>query len=161
MCARLEAFMAKWPLLVVLTTALALGGCASATDDSADDAASETDQMLKAGRKLSEGQVADALRTAGFDEDEVPRMVCTAKYESDFYERASNSHNRNGTIDRGLFQINSVHLGRAGCPRTGEGLYTASANAKCALVIWRSQGNNAWYGYKKHRAECDSYVVDE
>jgi hypothetical protein len=86
-------------------------------------------------------------------------MVCTAKYESSFYERAS-SRNRNGSIDRGLLQINSIHLGSAGCPsRANAGkLYTASVNARCALRIYRSQAG-AWYGYKAHQRECDNYRI--
>ena len=152
--------MVKVHLVAVVFAAVAIGGCAG-SDGADEEAVAGTDEMLRAGRKLPESEVADTLREAGFAEEEVPRMVCTAKYESDFYERASNSHNRNGTVDRGLFQINSVHLGRAGCPRTGEALYNAKTNAKCALSIWKSQTNNAWYGYKKHRAECDAYVVEE
>ena len=86
-------------------------------------------------------------------------MVCTAKYESSFYERASNK-NRNGSVDRGLFQINSIHLGSMrGCPSRGNAaaLWDASTNAKCALAIFNAQGNRAWYGYRKHKTECDNY----
>jgi hypothetical protein len=155
--------MVKVQVVAALVAALAIAGCAG-SDGSVDDGSGSTadsTEALRAGRKLSEAEVADALRQAGFAEEDVPAMVCTAKYESSFYERAMNNHNRNGSIDRGLFQINSVHLGRRGCPKTGEGLYSAAANAKCALVIYNEQSNTAWYGYKKHRAECDSYVVEE
>jgi len=86
-------------------------------------------------------------------------MVCTAKYESSFYERASNK-NRNGSTDRGLFQINSIHVGGTrGCPSSSDALWSAATNAKCALAIYKLQGINAWYGYRKHKAECDSYTI--
>lgn len=84
-------------------------------------------------------------------------MVCTAKYESSFYERASNK-NKNGTTDRGLFQINSIHIGRTrGCPSSADGLWNPTTNAKCALSIYNSQGISAWYAYRKHKSECDRY----
>jgi hypothetical protein len=88
-------------------------------------------------------------------------MVCTAKYESSFYERASN-RNTNGSVDRGLFQINSVHLGGTrGCPSraNANALWEPTTNAKCALAIFELQGNRAWYGYRKHKTECDGYAA--
>ena len=83
-------------------------------------------------------------------------MLCTIKYESNFYERASN-HNKNGSVDYGLFQVNSTHLGDSGCPSSSSSLYNAATNTKCALHIYKSQGINAWYGYQKHRTECNGY----
>ncbi len=134
-------------------------GCSGASaDDGSQDDTSDTQDKLLAGRRIPEEEVALILRGAGFPEDVVPSMVCTAKYESDFYERASN-RNKNGSIDRGLLQVNSEHLGAASCPKTAEGLYDAKTNAKCAHVIWAEQGITAWYGYKKHKRECDAYVV--
>lgn len=152
--------------ILVAITALTVSGCAAddgtADDEDANDpeAVGQVDEQLLAGRRIPPREVAQILRNAGFPAGVVPEMVCTAKYESSFYERASN-RNSNGSIDRGLFQINSIHLGRAGCPSRGNAaaLYTASTNAKCALQIYRSQGLNAWYGYQKHRAECNAYRV--
>jgi len=141
--------------LVMATLAATVGGCAAPTEEEESSTGESQDQLL-AGRRLSESEVASVLRSAGFPESVVPKMVCTAKWESSFYERASNK-NRNGSIDRGLFQINSIHLGRAGCPSSADPLNTASVNAKCAYSVYKSQGANAWYGYKAHRAECDSY----
>jgi lysozyme C len=116
----------------------------------------ESQDRLLAGRRLSEVEAATLNREAGFPEASVGKMVCTIKYESSFYERASNK-NGNGTTDYGLFQINSIHLGRSGCPSSASGLYSAKANTKCALQVYKSQGMNAWYGYRKNRAECDRY----
>ncbi len=150
----------RFTLVTVTVMAFAIGGCAADTQDpNPDDAAEQTGavgEQLLAGRRFSEREVAAFVRRAGFPEYEVGRMVCTAKYESSFYERASN-RNSNGTIDRGLFQINSIWIGAAGCPRTAQGMYDAEANARCAHAVWREQGNNAWYGYQYHRYTCDHF----
>lgn len=135
-------------------TALAATGCAADTGDGEDEPIAESEDRLLAGRRLSTGEIARHLRAAGFPENAVGPMVCTAKYESSYFERASN-RNRNGSTDRGLFQINSIHLGSMrGCPSSGTALWDASTNAKCAYAIWKAQGYNAWYGFRKHATEC-------
>ena len=138
--------------------AAACSGSAPADDPSADDNTSDSQDKLLAGRRLSESEVVSVLRAAGFPEHAIAPMVCTAKYESSFYDHASHK-NRDGSIDRGLFQVNSTHVGDSGCPRTGDGLYDPKTNARCARVIYDDQGLRAWYGYQKHRSECDSYAL--
>lgn len=131
-------------------------GCAA---DTAEEEVGESEDRLLQGRRLSPSEIAGHLRAAGFDESQVGRMVCTAKWESSFYERASN-RNRNGTLDRGLFQINSIHLGSMrGCPSraNADALWNPATNAQCAYSIFKAQGNRAWYGYRKHKTECDGY----
>lgn len=135
-----------------------LVGCAGADDaDEAPDEESSEDLLLS-GRRLSGTEVAAHLRAVGFDQEDVPRMVCTAQYESSFFDRAQNK-NRNGSIDRGLFQINDIHLGIRGCPKTAEPLFDARTNAQCARAVFVKQGPNAWYGYRKHAAECEDYKI--
>lgn len=137
-------------------TALAATGCAADTGDGEDEPIAESEDRLLAGRRLSTGEIARHLRAAGFPENRIGPMVCTAKYESSYYERASN-RNRNGSTDRGLFQINSIHLGGTrGCPSSANSLWDAATNAKCAKAIYDLQGMNAWYGYRKHRTECNA-----
>ncbi|HEX7667724.1 MAG TPA: hypothetical protein VF407_24520 [Polyangiaceae bacterium] len=136
--------------------AMALIGCSSPSGSPENAFTGESDGKLLAGNKLSESQVASLLRTAGFPESQIGRMVCTAKYESAFYDKASNK-NSNGSTDYGLFQINSIHVGKGGCTSTASSLYDTSVNTKCAKEIFDDQGNNAWYGYQKHKSECDSY----
>jgi lysozyme C len=134
-------------------------GCAADTSgDGSTEGVGESQDHLLAGRRLSEREAATLIRQAGFPESSVGKMLCTIKYESNFYERASNK-NRNGSVDYGLFQINSIHFGKAGCPSSASALYSAATNTKCALSIYRSQGINAWYGYQKHRSECDRYAA--
>lgn len=134
--------------------------CVAETDAGEDEEPAETEDPLLAGRRLEPSEVATYLRDAGFPEDQIGRMVCTAKYESSFYEGAANTRNKNGSVDRGLFQINSIHLGSMhGCPSRANAktLFDAATNTKCALAVFEAQGNKAWYGYRSHRSECDRY----
>lgn len=132
----------------------ASAGCASEPEADPSDSRGESQDHLLAGRLVPQGEIASMLRQAGFPDSVIGKMVCTAKYESSFYERASH-RNSNGTTDYGLFQINSVHLGDAGCPASVAGLYDGAANARCAYRVYKMQGIDAWYGYQKHRSECD------
>lgn len=146
---------------LALTTLVSMvtAGCAAETMD--EEELAESEDRLLAGRRLTPSQVAAHLRAAGFPENTIGTMVCTAKYESSFYERASNK-NRNGSIDRGLFQINSIHLGGTrGCPSKGnaDALWNPTTNTQCALAIYKMQGLRAWYGYRKHKTECDRYAA--
>jgi lysozyme C len=130
-------------------------GCAADTGSEDDtEGTGESEDHLLSGPRLTPGQVAGYLRNAGFPENAIGKMVCTAKWESSFYTRATNK-NHNGTTDYGLFQINSIHLrDGAGCPSSSSALFDPTANAKCALHVYKTQGVNAWYGYQKHRTEC-------
>ena len=156
----LEGLPMRLYLRAIVTTLLAvttIAGCAadaSPEEDTGDVGASE--DALLAGRLYTPAEVAALVRAAGFPESVVGQMVCTAKHESSFFERATNK-NKNGSMDRGLFQINSIHLGEAGCASSGEGIFDAAANARCARAIYRSQGIRAWYGYRSHKAECDRF----
>jgi hypothetical protein len=144
-------------IIVAATSLMAFGsaaGCAAPTDGD-DEPVGESQDHLLAGRRLSPSEVARLVREAGFPESVVGKMVCTAKYESSFYERASN-RNHNGSTDYGLFQINSVHFGDSGCPTSSSGLYDAARNARCAYAVYRMQGLNAWYGYRRHKTECNN-----
>ena len=139
--------------------AIALVACGGSSSSSSDGTVDESGGMLLAGPKLSETEIASLLKGAGFSSSEIPEMVCTAKYESGFYEHASN-HNTNGTTDYGVFQINSVWIGPHGCAKTGSALYDGAANAKCAKAVFDAQGIRAWYGYQKHASECSHYKIN-
>jgi len=132
---------------------LAAVGCAAPAPSEAEGHSS-SHQL--AGRVIGEDELAGILRQVGFDEATVPKMICTAKYESSFHEEATNS-NTNGTTDYGVFQINSIHVGStAGCPSTAQELLDATTNAQCALGVFNIQGLEAWVAYKSHRTECDA-----
>jgi hypothetical protein len=132
---------------------LAAVGCAAPAPSEAEG---HTASHQLAGRIIGEDELAGILRQVGFDEATVPKMICTAKYESSFHEEATNS-NTNGSTDYGVFQINSIHVGStAGCPSTTQELLDATANAQCAMGVFNIQGLEAWVAYKSHRSECDA-----
>ena len=132
---------------------LAAVGC-SAPAPSEAEGHSASHQL--AGRVIGEDELAGILRQVGFDEATVPKMICTAKYESSFHEQATNS-NSNGTTDYGVFQINTIHINStAGCPATARELLDATTNARCAFGVFNIQGLEAWVAYKSHRTECDA-----
>lgn len=107
---------------------------------------------------LAPQHVAELLRETGFPDRAIPRLVCTAKYESAFHTRAKN-RNRNGTHDTGLFQINDIWL--ESCGVTRKELLNPTVNAACALKVYREQGMDAWYAYKKKKVECRRYRLEE
>jgi hypothetical protein len=143
-------------LLLGIASMVACGGSAGSSDG--DTSVGSSEGALLAGTHLTASEVATYVRDAGFPESEVGKMVCIAKYESSFYEKAEH-HNTNGSTDYGLFQINSVNLGSHGCAASGSAAYDPTTNAHCAKVIYGEQGANAWYAYKSHRSECDSYAA--
>jgi C-type lysozyme/alpha-lactalbumin family len=146
--------------MIALAVLLGATACSSGGDASLDGEQGSTaetrEEPLLAGREVPEEELRGLLADAGFSDDVIPKLVCTAKWESTFFERAQNK-NGNGTTDRGLFQINSVHIGGTpGCPATAEELFDAAANTTCAHAIYEMQGIRAWYGYRAHKRECDA-----
>ena len=114
---------------------------------------------------ITECQVAQLLRLHGVAEAWVPKLVCTAKYESTYRCGVTGPPNRDGTRDYGLFQVNSRYwcsggAGRNsgnGCGITCQEALDCSKAARCAKEVLREQGITAWYGYTSHRSECDRY----
>jgi cell wall-associated NlpC family hydrolase len=75
----------------------------------------------------------------------VPTMMAIAKAESGWRADAINDKNPNGSIDRGLFQINSIHKGNSWYPANPLDPYQS---AVAAFNIYKQQGLNAWTVYK-------------
>ncbi len=141
--------------LALLLPLFACGG----EDPSADDGAGTTEDVapLLAGTQLTPSHIAQLLRDAGFHESVVPKMVCTAKYESSYFTRATNT-NRNGSVDYGLFQIND-RIWLHACGVTRSELFDPATNAACAKKVYDSGGLNSWYGYQKHHGTCNAFHV--
>jgi hypothetical protein len=89
--------------------------------------------------------VANVLRRAGFSEAQIPTMMAIAMAESSWNPSAVNDKNANGSVDRGLFQINSVHQGNSWYPTNP---FDPLQSAIAAYNIYQSQGLNAWTVYK-------------
>ena len=72
--------------------------------------------------------------------------LAVAKAESGMREDALNI-NTNGTIDLGIFQINSIHYKKDGCKL--KDVVTAERNIDCAYSIWLSHGKSfsPWVAY--------------
>lgn len=60
------------------------------------------------------------------------------------------NYNRNGSIDTGIFQVNSVHCGKVGLAHDREAcieeLKKPEVNIKIAKQIFDASGSKAWYG---------------
>ena len=89
--------------------------------------------------------IANVLRAAGFEENLIPTFIGIAMAESGGRPDAINDKNANGSIDRGLFQINSIHQGNSWYPTNPS---DPLQSAKAARAIYLSQGLKAWTVYK-------------
>ncbi|MEO0289598.1 MAG: transglycosylase SLT domain-containing protein [candidate division WOR-3 bacterium] len=67
--------------------------------------------------------------------------IAIARAESGMREEAINV-NHNGSLDIGIFQINSVHWKKEGC--SPKELFDAYKNVDCAYKIWQASGWSAW-----------------
>jgi lysozyme C len=110
-------------------------------------------------------QIASYLKKSGFPDYTIPTMVCISKYESSYNCDATNK-NTDGSTDYGLFQINSYYwcsgdtLSKYNeCKIACSSLFNCQYNTNCAYIVWKQQGFTAWYGYQKHKSECDSYKI--
>ena len=80
--------------------------------------------------------VANVLRAAGFPESAIPTMVAIARAESSWNPNATH-RNSNGSIDQGLFQINSIHKNNPWYPQNPMDPYQS---AVAAYNIWKGAG---------------------
>src|SRR5487761_1554445 len=71
------------------------------------------------------------------------KLLAISQAESSGYEKACHT-NSDGSIDRGLWQINSSH-------GFGASSYDGTANATQAVAVYKSQGLRAWTTYTSGR----------
>lgn len=91
---------------------------------------------------ISDQQIANIAKASGWTSaSDIARAVAIALAESGGRSDATN-HNTNGSVDYGLWQVNSVH----GFP-VGE-LLTPTGNGRYAYRVYQSQGWNAWTVYR-------------
>jgi hypothetical protein len=98
--------------------------------------------------RLTDKQIADAVKAAGFPESAWVTAIAVALAESGGNSDALNDANSNGSSDYGLFQVNSVHAGLLNGGNWRDPVY----NAKMALSI-SSNGSNwkPWVAYTTGR----------
>lgn len=92
---------------------------------------------------LSANQIAGYAYQAGFRGDVLTKMVAIAFPESGGNPNATHT-NRNGSIDYGVWQINS---GANGDVLRSGNWRDPAANARMAYTIWQRQGLQAWATY--------------
>lgn len=80
--------------------------------------------------------VANVLRQAGFPESALQTMMAIGMAESSWNPNATHS-NPNGSIDQGLFQINSIHKGNPWYPTNP---FDPLQSARAAYAIWQGAG---------------------
>ena len=85
---------------------------------------------------LSVAQIASAMRAAGWPEEAIPTGIAIALAESGGNPRAVNTANRNGSVDYGLFQINTVH----GSLLSQGDKFNPVDNARMALTVYKQAG---------------------
>lgn len=124
-----------------------------------------TNNMLRTNYQ-SECQISNYLKKSGFPDYSIPTMVCISKYESS-YNCDAKHKNTDGSTDYGLMQINSYYWCSGDpmskyneCKVACSSLLNCQYNTNCAYTVWRQQGYTAWYGYQKHKTECDSYRIN-
>jgi len=115
--------------------------------------------------ELTECEVATYLENAGFPSSVLPKMVCTAYYESTWNCDAIGQDS--GSQDIGLMQINTAYWCSGGegsisngCNVSCSDLIDCQTNANCAYIVYESQGITAWDGYTSHESTCNSYQLN-
>lgn len=84
------------------------------------------------------GCIRDVGEEMGMSNKDITTMVRIAKCESGYREDAVNK-NTNGTIDRGIFQLNSIHKNIS-----NKDAFTFESNIKYAWNMFKEQGTNPW-----------------
>jgi len=73
----------------------------------------------------------------GYDNEVIKTMIRIAKCESSYKENALNV-NKGGSIDRGIFQINTIHA------ISNKDAFTSLKNIKFAYGLYKTQGFTPW-----------------
>ncbi|XP_053661911.1 lysozyme c-1 [Anopheles marshallii] len=100
--------------------------------------------------------LAKALANNGIAKTSLPDWICLVQNESAFRTSATNK-NKNGSTDYGIFQINNKFwcdssYGANDCKISCDSLLNddITDDIKCAKLIFKRHGFNAWYGWKNH-----------
>lgn len=109
-----------------------------------------------AGKRFTRCSLAKELARHGIPRGQMANWVCLVNSESGMSTKATN-RNRDGTVDYGLFQINSRYWCSPGphneCRVRCKDLLSNNIKAavKCAKFIHKRMGFKAWYGWQ---AKC-------
>ncbi|XP_049541918.1 lysozyme c-1-like [Anopheles darlingi] len=108
------------------------------------------------GKTFGKCELAKILVDKGISKSAVPDWICLVQHESAFSSTATNK-NKNGSTDYGLFQINNKYwcdsgYGTNDCKIACKSLINddITDDIKCAQLVHRRHGFNAWYGWLNH-----------
>lgn len=89
--------------------------------------------------------LADMMRKAGFPEDQIGIGMAIAMGESSWNPNATHN-NSNGSVDQGIFQINSIHKARY----AGQNIFDPQTNVNIAYQVWKDAGGSwkPWVVYQ-------------
>jgi hypothetical protein len=97
----------------------------------------------------------------GFTHPQAKQAVCVAQYESALRIKAKNVSNKNGSVDHGLMQINTIWA-KGLCKDLD--LYDPQSNFECAYRVFNATTRtfNPWVAYKKNKDICTvDYTISE
>lgn len=93
------------------------------------------------GKQLGGAEVASIHWFAGWRDENLIIANAVAYAESNFYTRAYNDQNSDGSVDRGILQVNSRHFGPGGVfengPYTFDDMFDPKKNAEAAYIIYK------------------------
>jgi hypothetical protein len=93
--------------------------------------------------KLSDQQIANVAKASGWQStSDIATAVAIALAESGGVSDITSPPNKNGTVDRGLWQVNSVH------GYDPSELLTPTGNGRAAHAVYLKEGWRAWSKYK-------------
>jgi hypothetical protein len=92
----------------------------------------------------SDKQRAMAYIIEVFGDDASEMIAIVAKCENSTFNQEAKNHNRNGTLDKGVTQINSIHISGKEFKSCIEAHNDYRANIDCAKDIYDKYGWSAW-----------------
>ena len=105
----------------------------------ADGSSAPAGELEEEAEQSASISIEDKIRQTFPEEPEV--MVAIAKAESKLNPHVVNRANTDGSVDVGIFQVNSIH------GYDEEFLKNEDNNLKVARQIYEKQGKNAWVAY--------------
>lgn len=135
-----ELFSRRAGLLIAALLIAVIAGCSQQTAPPTSEPDTEN---LATCKRISMVKTIELLKRDGrLPKSQWAVAGAIAKAESGLCTNAFNGSNANGTVDRGLYQINSVHKYAVSCLNNG------ACNTKAAINIYRQRGNwTAWVAY--------------
>lgn len=115
---------------------------------------------ILAGERFLPRDIAELAYRAGWRDRNLLTAVAICLAESEGYAGAYNDQNPDGSIDRGLMQINSIHIGESvdGATITADALFDPGFNVDVAYWVYRrsSYTFRPWVAYTSGRYLDDS-----